>query len=225
MKIPLAQYDSQMTVIVRIAGNRALFTNPSMGTMEKFSYPTLPPSAARGIITSIFGKPQMEWIPLRIYTAKPGRRDTCVINERQLSHTKNTSPFIGKTCQIHMSYLRDVEYFVEVSPFVHIPFKRKNPNDKNFPGKYISQLVRRLERGTYFKKPYLGRSEFTCETTLEHKWPEEQPMMNANVPSLLNGIVHNLDGTKKTIFFNAEIKGGNLNVPFLVCNPGGGLDD
>jgi CRISPR-associated protein Cas5d len=216
------RYNPSIFTFVKVKGDRALFTNPSMGVTERYTYLSLPPSAARGIVSSVYWKPQIEWVPLEITTVKSGELDNCYINELSLTPTTSNSEHFfamdrktNNRCQVNITFLRDVEYVIKVTPYIH-KFKEGMASS---PEGYLAQLIRRLERGTYFKKPYLGRSEFPCQTTLCKESPKRNPFLNFDIPALFNGMVYDKKtGIATPSFFDAKIVEGRLDVPFLLCD-------
>ena len=57
-------------ICVEVWGDRALFTRPEL-SVERVSYDAMTPSAARGLLESIYWHPGMRWIIDRIYVMKP----------------------------------------------------------------------------------------------------------------------------------------------------------
>src|SRR4051794_38060682 len=55
---------------VKVWGEFALFTRPEL-SVERISYPSMTPSAARGILDAILFKPQMAWHVRRITVLQP----------------------------------------------------------------------------------------------------------------------------------------------------------
>lgn len=61
-----------MSIRLEVWGDYALFTRPEM-KVERVSYDVMTPSAARGIIESLFWHPGMVWRVDRIYVCSPIR--------------------------------------------------------------------------------------------------------------------------------------------------------
>lgn len=57
-------------VKVNVWGEYALFTRPEF-KVERCSYDVMTPSAARGILESIYWHPGMKWVIDKIYVQKP----------------------------------------------------------------------------------------------------------------------------------------------------------
>ena len=65
---------------VKIWGDWACFTRPEM-KVERVSYPTVTPSAARGILEAILWKPEFSWRVEEIRVLKPIRYLSILRNE------------------------------------------------------------------------------------------------------------------------------------------------
>ena len=61
-----------MSILMEVWGERACFTRPEMKT-ERVSYDVPTPSAARGMIESVYFHPGMKWIVDRIWVLNPIR--------------------------------------------------------------------------------------------------------------------------------------------------------
>ena len=109
-------------VKLRVWGDYALFTRPEM-KVERVSYDVMTPSAARGILESIYWKPSIKWIIDKIHVLKPIRFESIRRNElskkasfslKDLKGEKSLSVFIEDIRQPRGAMvLRDVEYIIE----------------------------------------------------------------------------------------------------------------
>lgn len=61
-----------MAIQVEVWGDYACFTRPEMKT-ERVSYDVMTPSAARGLLESIYWHPGMRWVIDRIHVCRPIR--------------------------------------------------------------------------------------------------------------------------------------------------------
>ena len=121
----------------RVFGKRALFTIPEnrIGG-EKFSYHIPTPEAVKGITESIFWKPTIKWIVRRIRVINPIQTEAVGIKPIKMS---------GGNDLAYYTYLKDVEYEVEVS----FEWNNNRPdlkNDRN-ENKYYFMAKRAIERG------------------------------------------------------------------------------
>ena len=61
-----------MSISVEVWGDYALFSRPEMKT-ERVSYDVMTPSAARGLLESVFWHPGLKWVVDRIHVCAPIR--------------------------------------------------------------------------------------------------------------------------------------------------------
>jgi len=188
-----------MGIRLHVWGESALFTRPEMKA-ERVSYDIMTPSAARAIVSSIYWKPQIEWVIDRIRLLKPIRFASVRRNEVS---SKAVAPKadalagravdrvgidIEKDRQQRASLvLVDVGYVIEAHFNV-----LKNTVEKDGPvlpvaeceAKHISMFNRRARAGQCFRMPYFGCREFPVSFRLleedEAPPPCELPPDQAN---------------------------------------------
>jgi len=177
-----------MGIKLLVRGPLACFSRPEM-KVERMSYPTITPSAARGILEAILYKPQFRWKIRRIHILNPikfiGLRRNEVQGKistakaKQWMKGKGTpSPLfadamgraqggegIGRT-QRNTVALKDVAYIIEADIWVR-------PDVNESPRKYYESFSRRVNRGQCFSQPVLGCREFVgyFEAAPEHFEP------------------------------------------------------
>ena len=156
-----------MPIKVEVWGDYACFTRPEMKT-ERVSYDVMTPSAARGILESVFWHPGLKYVIDRIHVYSPIRFTNIRRNEvkekisanevKKLMETGKGKEFLAAPECIQQRaamVLRDVHYVIEA----HFDMtERAAPSDN--PGKFQDILKRRLERGQCYSMPYLGTREF-----------------------------------------------------------------
>ena len=143
------------TQTIRVWGDFACFTRPEM-KVERFSYPFITPSAARGIFDAIYLKPtEFRWQITRIEIL----REPSYIALRRNEVTKVAS---GKPIDVEESRaqrqtmaLRDPNYRLsgEIRPW---PAHTANQT------RFEEQWLRRVTHGKCFHHPYFGCREFAC---------------------------------------------------------------
>lgn len=164
---------------MEVWGERALFTRPEM-KVERVSYDVPTPSAARGMLESVYYHPGLVWKIDKIYILNPIRFTSVRRNEVKkkilagdlqsaaLGNRKEELGIVTKECidQRASIMLRDVHYVVEA----HFDMTdRANPSDN--PGKFQDIIKRRLRRGQCYAQPYLGCRECTAHFGL---WEGEE---------------------------------------------------
>jgi CRISPR-associated protein Cas5d len=166
------------TFIVEVWGDFACFTRPET-KVERFSYPAMTPSAARGVLDAIYAKPEeFGWRIERIEVLHPIRFIALRRNEvkekisagavRAAMNGRGDPPLIvcdataemagtdmrGRT-QRQTIALRDVRYRIHA----HI---HPRPGRESKRQALEAQAARRIESGKCFYQPYLGCREFVA---------------------------------------------------------------
>ncbi|MCM2373929.1 type I-C CRISPR-associated protein Cas5c [Aporhodopirellula aestuarii] len=216
---------SKNRVALRIWGILACFTRPEM-KVERVSYDVITPSAARGILESIYWKPQIVWVVDRLHVLKPIRFTNIRRNElgsvgpseRSLKPYLNgskTEPLMqvieDDRQQRAATLLQDVEYVIEAH------YEVRNGNES--PQKHFEMFKRRASKGQCFQQPYLGCREFVADFA----WHEGD---RASVDESLIGIhdlgfmLHDIDFDNQMTprFFRATMVDGVIDVPQIQSN-------
>ncbi len=210
-------------VRVKVWGEMACFTRPDM-KVERMSYQVMTPSAARGILCSIFWKPEFRWLIRRIKVLEPIRHISLRRNEIKskisprsvkswMKKGKHERFFAddtsknGNRTQRNTLALRDVSYIIEANVFL------KEHAKSQHPAKYRDQFRRRVNQGQCYRRPYLGCREFSA-----FFGPVEEEENPINITDELGRMLFDLDyeTTNKRanpVFFNARLEEGVLNIP------------
>lgn len=158
---------------VRIRGENALFTRPECKA-ERMSYPVITPSAARGILESVFWHPGMKYVIDRITVLAPIQFDSIRRNEvgavAKLGNIKKAAKTGG---EYHLDstaerqqraavVLRDVDYLVDG----HFLIDTATIGERDTPEGFYNILLRRLRKGQSFRAPCLGCREFPAWVSL-----------------------------------------------------------
>ena len=157
-----------MSVRVEVWGPWALFMRPEM-KIERVSYDVITPSAARGILESIYYHPGLKYTVDKIYVLSPIRFTNLRRNEVSAKAQGGAVWAMAKGGDIAYlaapsfiqqrasMLLTDVHYVIEAH-FDMTP--QAAPGDN--PGKFQDIIKRRLRRGACYSQPYLGVRECTC---------------------------------------------------------------
>ncbi len=204
-------------VEVRVSGPLACFTRPEM-KVERVSYPVMTPSAARGVLESIFWKPQFRWRIEEILVLAPIRHVSIRRNEirdRQTEQRARGWARGGGTGgyyvadhreRRHTLALRDVDYVIRAQAEVA-------PGGDD-PAKYRDQFRRRVARGQCFARPYLGCREFAAD--FREPGDGERPIpVTEQFGLMLHSVEFAADGSGEPRFFDAALEDGVLRVPRL----------
>ena len=158
-----------MSVKMEVWGDYALFCRCEM-KVERVSYDVPTPSAARGMLESVYYHPGLVWRIDRIYVMNPIRFTNLRRNEvdakilasdlRSVAQGGDRRVYLATSDHIQLRaamMLRDVHYVIEA----HFDMTdRAAPSDN--PGKFQDIIKRRLRRGQAFAQPYLGCRECTA---------------------------------------------------------------
>lgn len=162
--------------VLEVWGDFACFSRPEL-KVERFSYPAMTPSAARGILDAIYAKPaELRWQVLAIEVLKP--ISYIALRRNEVKEKLNVSAMLdwmrgarspeplwadadrdlagtdekGRTQRQTMA-LKDVRYRIhaEIRPW---------PGHEGRQAALDAQFRRRAERGKCFQQPYFGCREF-----------------------------------------------------------------
>lgn len=211
-------------VMLRVWGDFACFTRPEM-KVERVSYDTLTPSAARGVLEAIYWKPQIRWTIDRIHVLNPirftnirrnevGTKGSTVVATRVMKSGEGTlGLYIEEERQQRAAtILRDADYLIEAH------FDVVN-GDEPAP-KHYEMFKRRAEKGQCFHRPYLGCREFDCQFAW-HDGPPPAGHYSAGQPGGepaerdLGFMLHDIDFASDMTprFFRAVMRQGVIDVP------------
>lgn len=193
---------------VKVWGPHACFTRPE-NKVERVSYTTMTPSAARGILEAIFWKPEFSWQVREIHVLRPIRYFSILRNELQRKASpRSDQPFYADEdrTQRHTLGLKEVAYVIRAE----IALRPHCPDE---PAKYRDQFRRRVERGQCFHRPSLGCREFAAD--FGPPGPEDRPLsdLDLDLGLMLFDLKYRGGGPHEPRFFNAALEGGVLRVP------------
>lgn len=223
---------------VKVYGELAMFTRPE-SKVERVSYEVMTPSAALGILRSIFWKPEFLWEIEEIWVLNPIKwlgMTTNEINHPQSvaaarrgevyevdSYGALTGEPSNRT-QRHNVCLRDVAYVIRARMIME-------PHARDPLAKYLSQFERRLRRGACYKQPCFGQSQYTAY--FEEATQEDAPLdLDLDLGSMHWGFAYVeqqngpltfhqhgefgrrvASGRAQPIYFHARVECGVLKVP------------
>lgn len=206
---------------ILVEGEYALFTRPEL-KVERYSYDFITPSAARGIIESIYWKPQIKWHIDRIHVLKKPEFTTILRNEvdgkisdaevRKLMKKKAAKGYLDTTKLIQQrsaTVLKNVKYVIEA----HFEQTGVNSEEDDTPEKHYNVILRRLRNGQYFHKSYLGTREFPAKVALlEGECPKSELVGEQDYGMML----YDMDYTDKNnivpMFFRAKMVNGVVDL-------------
>ena len=207
-------------VKIRAWGPWACFTRPEM-KVERVSYDTITPSAARGILEAIYWKPQICWVIERLHVFKPIRFTSIRRNEVGAKASADLAATAMKTGRGRLGLyveddrqqraamvLCDVEYVIEAH------FNLLGGAEP--AAKHFEMFRRRTEKGQCFHHPYLGCREFLCDFALLDGEPPRSELAGKPEGSRdLGFMLHDIDfaNGRTARFFRAQMHDGVIDVP------------
>lgn len=220
--------------VLEVWGDFACFSRPEL-KVERFSYPVITPSAARGVFDAIYAKPpEFRWAVTRVeMLAKPSYialrrnevKDTVNVNavlgwmagraepepiwadgDRELLGTDEQ----GRTQRQTMA-LKDVRYrlHAEIRPW---------PGHEGRQTALEAQFRRRAQSGKCFQQPYLGCREFPAWFRLADADGPPPISLDQHLGFMLYDVFDlsrpgTSDARPAVSLFRAEIRQGVLAVP------------
>lgn len=206
-----------MSIKVEVWGDHACFTRPEMKA-ERVSYDVMTPSAARGILESIYWHPGLCYHIDKIYILNPVQFTNIRRNEVKsvisaastLTALKNGRPaslYTGEDRQQRASMiLKNVHYVIEA----HFTITDRAAPEDN-PGKFLSIIKRRLNHGQCYSQPYFGCREFSAHF---QEWSDgEIPTipMTQDLGFMLYDMNYSNPENIKPQFFRAKVINGVLD--------------
>ena len=210
-------------VKLHVWGEYACFTRPEM-KVERVSYDTLTPSAARGILEAIHWKPAIRWVIDRIHVLKPIRFENLRRNELggkiaagnvrkaiKAGSTEGLRTFIEDDRQQRAAMLlRDVAYVIEAHFLLTAV-----AGSEDTEAKHLAMFNRRAERGQCFHRPYLGTREFPADFALVGDSMPRSELSSGQRDQELGWMLHDVDygDDMAPRFFRATLRAGVIDVP------------
>ncbi len=213
-----------MPIQVEVWGDYACFTRPEMKT-ERVSYDVMTPSAARGLLESIYWHPGLKWVIECIHVCSPIRFTNIRRNEvKDVISARAVKSVMEKGKGIDELYLattesiqqraamvlKDVHYVIDA----HFDMTDKAAPGDN-PGKFQDIIKRRLERGQCYSMPYFGTREFAAHFARCTELPPcpEELLGERDLGWMLWDMDYTDPQDIKPKFFRAKLVDGAMDVP------------
>lgn len=223
-----------MSVKVEVWGDYACFSRPELKT-ERVSYDVITPSAARGILESIFWHPGLNWVVDRIYVLAPIRTERQEISDgtgikmTSIKRNEVKSKILAQNAKSVMTggragegffidtsaernqrsslILQDVHYVLEA----HFEMTSQvNPTDN--PGKFQEMMKRRLRKGQCYHQPYFGCREFPAHFREWDGTAIDAVPLTKDLGYMLYGMDYSNPGDIRPMFFRANVVNGVLDL-------------
>ena len=209
-------------ISLEVWGDYAYFTRPEMKT-ERVSYDVMTPSAARGLLESIYWHPGLRWVIDRIHVCAPIRFTNLRRNEVKSTVNARSArtvmergkgelyPAASRDIQQRAALLlRDVRYVIDAH-FDMTDQASASDND----GKFQDIIKRRIKRGQFYSQPYFGCREFPAQFKLCEALPPcpEELKGERDLGYMLWDMDYSDPENIAPLFFRAKLADGVLNVP------------
>ncbi len=211
-----------MPISLEVWGDYACFTRPEMKT-ERMSYDVMTPSAARGLLESIFWHPGLRWYVDRIHVCAPIRftnlrrnevKSTVSARSARTVMERGTGDLYLVTAQDIQQrsamLLRDVRYVIDA----HFDLTdRAAPSDN--AGKFQDIVKRRIQRGQFYHQPCFGCREFPAQFKACEAVPPcpEELKGERDLGYMLWDLDYSDPENITPLFFRAKLRDGVLEVP------------
>lgn len=203
---------------LEVWGKYALFSRPEL-KVERVSYDVPTPSAARGLVESIYFHPGLKWNIRKIHVLSPIKFTNIRRNEvkGKLLAQDARSAIMGSKSDLYIAasqqivqraaiVLQDVHYVIEAEFEMT---DKAAPSDN--PGKFQDIITRRMAKGQCFHTPYFGCREFPANF---------RPWVGGSVPTIpetkdLGIMLYDFDYSDPAnitpLYFHAKLENGVLN--------------
>lgn len=202
-------------------GDFACFTRPDGGKVERLSYPALTPSAARGIVESVYYKrTEFRYQIEKIYVLNPIEYVAVRRNEVKEKGSYGT-PILTTSTEFG-----DRGRTQRQSICLWRPKYRIIATIKPYDGRSVESLYRqfmsRAKSGQCFQRPFFGCREFACffewadpdsEVVSDEKIDMDCGLMLYDVFDLRHRAGAGTDSIVSPSFFRAKIKDNVIEVP------------
>lgn len=191
-------------------GDLACFARPDINA-ERISYEVPTAAACRGILESVFWKPEFRWFVRSVEVLRPIR--TVALHPPFAKKVDRSKGAAGQEDAVSRKgkrtiALKDVCYKISASVYQANGFDPKNP-----PPKYRQMFKVQTVKQRFHRQPCFGSAEFpaffSLETPqgLESELPEDRDLGN-----MLLDVVHR-DGKRYPHFFDAVLRNGVVEYP------------
>lgn len=155
----MSRQDRGLIMKVLITAKRAIFSRPEL-KVERFSYEVPTPSAIKGVLESIYWKPEMKYCIEKITVLNEIKFQEVMTVGQAESINSISSITRDQNCTLKsMSILTDVAYAIDF----HIELTGKGTHDNDVVKKHTAIFYQRLQKGQQYRTPYLGCKEFVCD--------------------------------------------------------------
>lgn len=206
-----------MSIQIEVWGDYACFSRMELKT-ERYSYDVITPSAARGLIESIYFHPGLKFFIDRIYVLNTIQFTNIRRNEVKSTLLASDALDAARTGEPIGLYtpqaiqqraalvLKNVHYVIEA----HFSMTEK-ANSSDNPGKFQDILRRRLTKGQAYSQPYFGCREFPAHFREWKGGPIPAQPIDRDLGLMLYDMDYSDPQNIRPQFFRAKLENGVLD--------------
>lgn len=202
-------------ITVKVWGDFACFSRPEYGA-ERVSYPVMTATAAKGVLESIFWKPEFRWQIYAIDVLNPIKWFGIQRNElktRQAHYTAVNWAKNGGLGHFDAAESRDQRNTLLLKDVAYIIYANVITDSGDLAAKYRDQFRRRLQKGQYFSSPYLGCREFMADVS-EPEGGETAIDLDLDLGRVLSDVKHDSNGHLVAAqYANMALVNGRVKIP------------
>jgi len=196
---------------LKVWGDYACFTRPDIKDW-RVSYEVIPPSAARGIMESIYWTPSISWVVERIHVYCPIQFEDIMRSERIRSpKSKEATPNSDANFSQPIFRMRPAKVLRNVIYIIEGHFELRGASDGNGT-KHKKIFERRARKGKCFQQPFIGCRDYPAKFALGEGEVPPSPLQGTYELGRLPHAVAQKNCIK-TENFRAIMQNGIVEVP------------
>jgi CRISPR-associated protein Cas5d len=196
---------------MRAYGEEGIFTLPT-SPVDRDTYPFIGPSAARGLLESVYWKPEMHWEVYEVWVLKPiqffsmkGNELRTFGPEKRLATRTNPIDIHEHRTQRTSTYIYQPDYLIRAAIVCHNPTKEEQ-------GKHWAIANRKLHKGARHGSPCFGRKH--CLANVEPPSGNETPIdRTEDFGTMFFDWTYEDDNHGRPLWFRAQLDKGVLRIP------------
>lgn len=192
-------------MMFRVWGRQALFAVPHLRA-DAYSYEVMPPSAMKGILRSLYGKPEIEWEIGAIEVLNPIIFDTTKVRNVNKKATVDDE-----------RTLSTITALVGVDYVVHARFTTNPHRAQRSVSQYAAEVHKRLAaQGQEFRTPCFGRREYPVSWKVlgsRDEAPPALPITKDLGTMLFDQLALDMKDHWEPVFARFQLENGVMHVP------------
>lgn len=208
-----------MSIRMEVWGDYACFTRLE-AKADRVSYDVPTPSAARGMVESVYYHPGLEWKIDKIFVLAPIVFTNLRRNEVKSKVQKKTAydAMTGNPIPLYLEAFNDIEQrttvmLKDVHYVIEAHFNMTNrANAGDNKGKFQDIVKRRLRKGACYSQPYLGTRECTAHFRLWQDGHIPTIQETRDLGIMLYDVNYSDPNNIHPMFFRARMENGVIDL-------------